>query len=83
MTAPRQPAERAPGAVAHLLVQVEPGRRAEAVLVLQAAPGVMEAAATSGPYDVIALVREPLLQQALARVRRTPGLCAVRVCRPA
>ena len=67
---------------AHLLLQVDPGRAASVAQFVGAVPQVQEAALTSGPFDVIAVVTGDL-ERALARVRRAPGLCAVRVCRPA
>jgi hypothetical protein len=69
---------------AHLLLQVEPGRSAEVASFVGALPAVREAAQTSGPFDVIAVVDEVSereLSGTLARVRRAPGLWAVRVCR--
>lgn len=69
---------------AHVLVQVDPGRSHEAVRYLAAVPQVLEAVATSGPYDVVATVSavsEDAVQRTLALARRTPGLCALRVCR--
>ena len=69
---------------AHLLLQVEPGRSAEVARFVGALPAVRGAAQTSGPFDVIAVVDEVSEQElsgTLARVRRAPGLWAVRVCR--
>jgi hypothetical protein len=71
---------------AHVLVQVDPGHAAEAARYLREVPDVVDVAQTSGPYDVIATVdasSEPVVQRVLALARRTPGLCALRVCRPA
>ena len=66
---------------AHLLLQVEPGQAASVAAAVSALPSVREAAQTAGPYDVIAVVDGRALGQAMAEVRRLPGLCAVRVCR--
>jgi uncharacterized protein with GYD domain len=69
---------------AHLLLQVDPGRAGEAAAFLAGLPGVVEAVATSGPYDVVAVVEaagEPGVQRAVARARRTPGLAVLRTCR--
>ena len=69
----------------HLLLQIEPGRAAEAVDYLSAVPDVSDAVPTSGAYDVIASVpvtSEEALSRALAAARRTPGLFALRVCLP-
>jgi DNA-binding Lrp family transcriptional regulator len=69
---------------AHLLMQVEPGRANEVARYVESIPEVREAAETSGPFDVIALVTgatELELTRAMARVRRAPGLFALRVCR--
>ena len=70
---------------AHVLLQIDPGRSREAVAYLSGLETVTEAALTSGPYDVIATVQAPsddALGRAVARARRTPGLCALRLCRP-
>lgn len=69
----------------HLLLQIEPGRAAEAVDYLGGVPDVADAVPTTGAYDVIASVpvtSEEALSRALAAVRRTPGLFALRVCTP-
>jgi hypothetical protein len=70
---------------AHLLLQVDPGRAQEVAAFVAALPAVTEAAVTSGAYDVI--VRLDLttvdLPHVLVQARRAPGLCGVRVCRPA
>jgi nitrate reductase NapAB chaperone NapD len=69
---------------AHLLLQAEPGRAAEVVRHVATVAEVREVTATSGPFDVIAVVdveREGDLARALGRVRRAPGLVALRVCR--
>ncbi len=70
---------------AHLLLQVDAGRAPEVARYLSALPEIAEAAVTSGPYDVIALVDVTRyeLSGALAHARRAPGLAGVRVCRPA
>jgi len=65
----------------HLLLQVDPGRAGPVADAVGALPQVVEAAQTSGPFDVIAVVHGDDLPQALARVRRIPGLCALRICR--
>ena len=70
---------------AHLLLQADPGRADEVASFVADLPQVIDAAVTSGPYDVIA--RVDLVGDELARVvvaaKRAPGLCGVRVCRPA
>ena len=72
---------------AHLLLQADPGRADEVAQFVADLPSVCETAVTSGPYDVIARVDVDEDGHDLARVvvsaRRAPGLCAVRVCRPA
>lgn len=74
-----------PQAHAHLLLQADPGRADEVASFVAELPTVCETSVTSGPYDVIARVAS--VGDELARVvvlaRRAPGLCAVRVCRPA
>lgn len=69
-----------------VLLQVEPGCAVEAARFVATVPCVVEAVATSGPYDVIATVHvdgEPGLQRTLELVRRTPGLAFLRTCRAA
>ena len=71
---------------AHVLLQIDPGRSKEALTYLTALHTVTEAVVTSGAYDVIATVQAPsddALRRTLARARRTPGLCAMRLCLPA
>lgn len=70
---------------AHALLQVDPGRAQEAARYLAGLPFVTEAAVTSGAYDVIATVEvstEQAVSAAVGRLRRAPGLCALRLCRP-
>jgi DNA-binding Lrp family transcriptional regulator len=74
----------ATGLRAHLLLQAEPGRAQEVADFVAAIPEVAGAETTSGPFDVIAVVdgvSEHDLSHAMARVRRAPGLHALRVCR--
>lgn len=82
LAAASTPAPAAP--TAHLLLQVDPGRADEVASFVATLPSVREAAVTSGPYDVIAVV--DLTDDGLARVvsqaRRAPGLTRVCVCRP-
>lgn len=69
---------------AHLLLQVEPDHCDEAYRYVAALPSVTEAAVTSGPYDVIALLSgcdDGELSRAVGQVRRAPGLSDLRVCR--
>ena len=69
----------------HLLLQIEPGRAAEAVDYLSEVPDIAGAVPTTGAYDVIAsvpVVSDLAMSRALAAARRTPGLWALRVCRP-
>lgn len=72
-------------ASAHLLLQVDPGCADEVAAFLGTLPAVVEAAVTSGPYDVIARIdlTEDSLSRILVLTRRAPGLSAVRVCRTA
>ena len=69
---------------AHLLLQVDPGRADDVASYVAALPAVTQTAVTSGPYDVIAVVdlTDDGLARTVARARRAPGLCGVRVCRP-
>jgi DNA-binding Lrp family transcriptional regulator len=70
---------------AHVLLQVEPGRTHEAVRFAAGIPCVVDAVATSGPYDVIVTVAatdNADLRRSLDRLRRTPGLAVLRTCRP-
>jgi hypothetical protein len=74
----------ATGLRAHLLLQVEPGRAQDVARFVAAIPEIAAAETTSGPFDVIAVVdggTERDLSHAMARVRRAPGLHALRVCR--
>lgn len=70
---------------AHLLLQVEPGRADEVATYVATLPAVTQAAVTSGPYDVIAVVdlTDDALARTVVQARRAPGLSGVRVCRPA
>ena len=73
------------GRQAHVLLQVDPGRSQEAYRYVAALPTVTAAAMTSGPYDVIATVEagsDEAVGRAVAQARRTPGLCALQLCRP-
>jgi hypothetical protein len=69
---------------AHLLLQVDPGRADEVASFVATLPSVREAAVTSGPYDVIAVVdlTDDGLARVVSRARRAPGLTRVCVCRP-
>ena len=71
------------GARGHVLLQLDPGRADEASAYVAAIPSVIAVTATSGPYDLIATVQgstDDALHRAVARARRTPGLCALRLC---
>lgn len=71
-------------ATAHLLLQADPGRAEEVASFVATLPSVREAAVTSGPYDVIAVVdlTDNTLSRVIAQTRRAPGLTRVCVCRP-
>ena len=74
------------GRQAHVLLQVDPGRSREAQSYLAALPTVTQATVTSGAYDVIATVEagsDEALGRAMVQARATPGLCVLRLCRPA
>ncbi len=74
------------GRQAHVLLQVDPGRSHEAYQYVSALPTVTQAALTSGAYDVIATVEagsDEVLRRAVSQARGTPGLCVLRLCRPA
>ncbi len=69
---------------AHLLLQADPGRADEVAAHVGALPGVVLAAVTSGPYDVIAVVAPAAdVGRAVRQARRAPGLARLRVCLPA
>ena len=73
------------GHLAHVLLQVDPGRSHEAFQYVSALPAVTGVALTSGPYDVIATVEaasDEAVGRAVAQARRTPGLCVLQLCRP-
>ncbi len=74
-----------PAISAHLLLQADPGRAGDVARYLAGLPAVVETTVTSGPYDVIARVdlTADELSHVLVAARRAPGLCGVRVCRPA
>lgn len=74
-----------PSPAAHLLLQADPGRADEVASFVATLPAVTETAVTSGAYDVIARVdlTGEDLSRVLVQARRAPGLCDVRVCRPA
>ncbi|MCI4357996.1 MAG: Lrp/AsnC ligand binding domain-containing protein [Thermoplasmata archaeon] len=61
-----------------LLVETEVGRLEEVRRRLQAEPTVVEVEAVTGPYDLIAKVQAPHINQALDvvvhRIRRIPGI---------
>lgn len=70
---------------AHLLLQADPGRADEVASYVATLPAVTETAVTTGAYDVIVRVdlTTETLSHVLVQARRAPGLCDVRVCRPA
>jgi DNA-binding Lrp family transcriptional regulator len=61
-----------------LLVETEVGRLEEVRRRLQAEPTVVEVEVVTGPYDLIAKVQAPHINQALDvvvhRIRRIPGI---------
>ena len=70
---------------AHLLIQADPGTTQALQSHLVGVPGVAEALATSGPFDVVAHVAvrdEGELQHVLTAARRAPGLARLCLCRP-
>ena len=70
---------------AHLLLQADPGRADEVASFVATLASVTETAVTTGAYDVIVRVdlTTETLSHVLVQARRAPGLCGVRVCRPA
>ncbi|HEV2231337.1 MAG TPA: Lrp/AsnC ligand binding domain-containing protein [Thermoplasmata archaeon] len=62
----------------YLLVETEVGRLDEVRRRLQAEPNVVEVEAVTGPFDLIAKVRAPHINEALEvvvhRIRRIPGI---------
>src|SRR4051812_13733181 len=69
---------------AHLLIQADPGTTQALQSHLVDVPGIAEACATSGPFDVVAHVEvgdEAQLQHVLAAARRAPGLARLCLCR--
>ena len=71
---------------AHLLVQADPGSGEAMREHLAAIPGVLGAAATTGPFDAVAEVvveDEAQLQQVLRATRSGPGLARICLCRSA
>jgi DNA-binding Lrp family transcriptional regulator len=66
-----------------LLVQIDPGRAAEAHEFLQATPGISDVTATSGPFDLIALAEvagSAGLERLVGECRRAPGLTRLSRC---
>ncbi len=61
-----------------LLVATEVGRLEEVHRRLRSEPGVVEVEAVTGPYDLIAKVQAPHINQALDvvvhRIRKIPGI---------
>jgi DNA-binding Lrp family transcriptional regulator len=61
-----------------LLVETEVGRLDEVLRKLRAVPGVIEVQAVTGPFDLIAKVEAPHINQALDtvvhRIRKIPGI---------
>ena len=78
------PAPTGSAPTAHLLLQVDPGRADEVASFVATLPSVREAAVTSGPYDVIAVVdlTDGRLSRVVAQTRRAPGLTRVCICLP-
>jgi hypothetical protein len=69
---------------AHLLIQADPGTSTALRSYLEQVPGVVDAAATSGPFDAVARVEvadEHALQQVLVATRSAPGLARLCLCR--
>jgi hypothetical protein len=69
---------------AHLLIQADPGTTHALQNHLDQVPGVTQATATSGPFDVVAHIEvgdEAQLQHVLAAARRAPGLARLCLCR--
>ena len=81
---PERTAPSGSAPAAHLLLQVDPGRADEVASFVSTLPSVREAAVTSGPYDVIAVVdlTDDRLARVVAQTRRAPGLTRVCVCLP-
>ena len=69
---------------AHLLIQADPGTTQALQAHLAHVPGIAQACATSGPFDVVAHVEvgdEAQLQHVLTAARRAPGLARLCLCR--
>jgi hypothetical protein len=70
--------------ITFLLLQADPGHAETLAQYVAGLPGVLSAAVTSGPYDIVAEVAGGEEQQAAVRsaIRRARGLCRLCVCRP-
>jgi hypothetical protein len=69
---------------AHLLLQADPGSAGALRRHLEAIPGVLEAAETTGPFDAVARIAvddEQQLQRVLQATRTAPGLARICLCR--
>ena len=69
---------------AHLLLQADPGTGEALVAHVAEIPGVVQASATTGPFDAVAQVvvqDEAELQQVLRATRSGPGLARLCLCR--
>ncbi len=64
----------------YLLCETDVGKLEEVLRRLQAVPGVTEVQAVTGPFDLIAKVQAPHINQALDvvvhKIRRIPGIKA-------
>jgi DNA-binding Lrp family transcriptional regulator len=62
----------------YLLVEVEVGRLEEVLRRMKAVPGVTEVQAVTGPFDLIAKIEAPHINEALDtvvhKIRKIPGL---------
>ena len=69
---------------AYILVQTEVGASAEVTRAIREIPGVESAEDVAGPYDVIAVVSAPTVQdlgrEVIARVQAVPRLTRTTTC---
>lgn len=80
-----QPPTYPPNHKVHLLLQADPGHAEDVLATVTALPGLIDAALTSGAYDVVAeisVVDEGDVTVLVAGLRRLTGLAGLSICRP-
>lgn len=69
---------------AYVLIQTEVGTAAEVAAAIAQIDGVISSQNVAGPYDVIALVEGPTMDElgtfVIGRVQKTPGITRTLTC---